>query len=927
MTNASRVCAECGATVFADAPQGVCSACLFRTGLALLDDEDAKAFEPTVARMLKDFGDYEVLEEIGRGGQGVVYRARQKSLNRIVALKVIGLAHWATEAHAKRFRLEAEAAARLNHPCIVPIYEVGERDGACYFSMGLVEGGQLDAVGKSEPIPIRHAAELIAKLARTLSYAHEHGILHRDIKPGNILLDATGEPHLTDFGLARLVETESSVTRTMEVLGTPSYMAPEQAVGNNAGVTSATDIYGLGALFYQLLTGHPPFAAGTTYETVRLVLDTEPRHPRLWNRKIDRDLATICLKCLDKDPPRRYSSALALAEDLERWLKHEPIRARRTGLVIRGKKWVRRNPSIAVMAAMLLVLAVPLGVMIWKNESEGSAASNPAPPEKSIAVLPFSNLSKEQENAFFADGVQDEILSDLAKVADLKVISRTSVMPYKSGIARNLRQIGQQLGVAHVVEGSVQRVGNRVRVNAQLVDTRTDRHLWAQTYDRDLADVFAIQSEIAKTIADQLQAKLSPSEKNAIERPPTTDISAFDLYVRAKSERADDFKIVDLLTQAVARDPSFFDAYCQLAFAHDWLYFLGVDHTSARLASAEAALQAASRLRPDAGETHLARGQNLYWGYRDYDGALAELEIARQTLPNDARIFKLTGRIERRQGRWEESTRELERSAELDPRDIETLDDIALSYLLCRRYPDAKRWYARALAFEPNDAETKVLLAYVDFAWKADTRPLHQTIDSIRATNPAAMSSHAQWWLYYALADRDAAAAKNALIALGENAILFTHNVPLNRPFIEGVIARMIKDNEKGRSAFTAARVEQEKIVQAQPNYGPALCVLGLIDAGLGRKEEALREGRRAVELLPVEKDAMEGPALINYLAMIAAWVGDKDLACEQLASIIRRPSSPSYGQLKLLPFWDPLRGDPRFEKLVEESKQPVALK
>src|SRR5881398_2230873 len=574
MTNASRVCAECGATVFADAPQGVCSVCLFRTGLALFDNKDDKAFEPTIARMPKDFGDYEVLEEIGHGGQGVVYRARQKSLNRIVALKVIGLAHWATEADVKRFRLEAEAAASLNHPCIVPIYEVGERDGACYFSMGLVEGGQLDAVAKREPIPIRRAAELIAKLARTVSYAHEHGILHRDIKPGNILLDAKGEPHLTDFGLARLVETESTVTRTMEVLGTPSYMAPEQAVGNDAAITSATDVYGLGAVLYQLLTGHPPFAGGTTFETVRLVLDTEPRQPRLLNPKIDRDLDTICLKCLEKDPKRRYASALALAEDLERWLKHEPIRARRTGLVTRGRKWVRRDPSIAVLAALLLVLAVPLGLMIWKNESERPKTSNAAPPEKSIAVLPFSNLSTEQENAFFADGVQDEILTDLARVADLKVISRTSVMPYKSGIARNLRQIGQQLGVAHLVEGSVQRSGNRVRVNAQLVDARTDRHLWAQTYDRDLADVFAIQSEVAEQIVSQLKTSLSPREKAAIEEKPTADISAFDLYTRAKNillrasfvataGNAGLLEAVDLLNQAVARDPSFFDAYCQ----------------------------------------------------------------------------------------------------------------------------------------------------------------------------------------------------------------------------------------------------------------------------------------------------------------------------------------------------------------------------
>src|SRR5438445_2277517 len=260
--------------------------------------------------MLGDLGDYELLEEIGRGGQGVVYRARQKSLNRTVALKIIVLGHWATARHLKRFRLEAEAAASLNHPSIVPIHEIGERDGGGYVSMNLIEGGQLDEVVRREAISIRRAAELIAKLARTVHYAHEHGILHRDIKPGNILLDGEGEPHLTDFGLARLIETESTVTRTTEALGTPSYMAPEQAQGDNGQVTSATDVYGLGAVLYHLLTGHPPFAGGTTYETVRLVLGTEPREPRLWNPKIDRDVATICLKCHEKDPERRYPFAL-----------------------------------------------------------------------------------------------------------------------------------------------------------------------------------------------------------------------------------------------------------------------------------------------------------------------------------------------------------------------------------------------------------------------------------------------------------------------------------------------------------------------------------------------------------------------------------------------------------------------------------------
>jgi serine/threonine-protein kinase len=591
-----------------------------------------------------------------------------------------------------------------------------------------------------------------------------------------------------------------------------------------------------------------------------------------------------------------------------------------------------------IVAAVIIFATLAVGILLFRhNRAPGATTTSTAGSEKSIAVLPFENLSRDPDNAFSADGVQDEILTDLARIADLKVISRTSVMQYKGGVARNLREIGQQLGVAHVVEGTVQRVGNRVRVNAQLIDARTDKQLWGQVYDRDLADVFAIQSEIAKTIADQLQAKLSPREEKAIERSPTSDITAFDLYARAKNilltpssgGKADLQQAVDLLTQAVARDPSFFDAYCQLAYAHDALYFFGLDHTSARLALAEAALQAASRLRPDAGETHLARGQNLYWAYRDYDGALAELEAARQTLPNDARIFRLTGYIQRRQGHWEESTRNLERAAELNPRDIETLGagGVAGNYSLLRRYAEAKPWFARVLAFEPNDAVTKVSLAGLDFDWKADTRPLHQTIDSIRGTNPAAPRSIVNDWLICALAERDGTAAKNALIALGENAILFNDNVLFNRAFVEGVIARMTKDDEKARSAFTAARAEQEKIVQAQPNYGLALCVLGLIDAGLGRKEEALREGRRAVELLPVEKDALNGIAMIKYLAMIAAWAGDKDLACEQLAIATRHPSPISFGQLKLLPFWDPLRGDPRFEKLVEEAKKPVELK
>src|SRR6266511_3595508 len=611
--------------------------------------------EASAARLPREFGDYELLEEIGRGGQGVVFRAWQKSLNRTVAVKIIEIGQLTTSAHLKRLRREAEAAAKLNHPGIVPIYEVGERDGTYYFSMRFVEGDALDEVVDRGSMSVRQAAELIAKVARTVHYAHEHGILHRDIKPGNILLDANGEPHLSDFGLARLVEHGSTLTGTLEVMGTPCYMAPEQAVGNNAALCRGTDVYGLGAVLYELLTGNPPFSGATTYETIHLLLDSEPRQPRLLNRKIDRDLSAVCLKCLEKNPRYRYSSALELAEDLERWLWHEPIRAKRSGFFTHARKWVQRNPMIAALITLSVLLAAGLGVMTWERESVRRIPAG-------IAVLPFENLSDNKEDAFFADGVQDDILTKLAKIADLKVISRTSVMGYRD--KQNMRQIGDELGVSHVLEGSVRRVGARLHMNTQLIDTRTDTHIWAEQYDRDLNDLFAIQSEVAQKVAQRLRAKITAAERLAIERRPTGDLVAFDLYSRAihmfpgasfGGGMANFGHAIDLLNQAVARDPSFFDAYCQLAWAHDELYHGGLDHTPARLLLAEAAIQAAFRLRPDDGETHLARAWNLYHGRLDYDGALAELEVARQTLPNDSGLFETMGFVLRRQGHWERS--------------------------------------------------------------------------------------------------------------------------------------------------------------------------------------------------------------------------------------------------------------------------------
>src|SRR5438067_3385484 len=775
MIRVFRICRKCGAKIFSDAPRGLCTACVLETALGIFPDavaadqeneatnrrmgESARSPSPRFADspfqsvpMLGELGDYELLEEIGRGGQGVVFRARQKSLNRIVALKVIILGQWASKAHLKRFRLEAEAAARLEHPSIVPIHEVGERDGSCYFSMKLVEGGQLDEVVRRTPMSIWQAAELIAKVARTVHYAHEHGILHRDIKPGNILLDRKGEPQLTDFGLARLVETESTMTRTLDVLETPSYMAPEQAMGNNAAVSSVTDIYGLGAVLYQLLTGQPPFAGGATYETIKLLLDTEPRQPRLLNPKIDRDLSTICLKCLEKDPKRRYPSALALAEDLERWVRHEPIQARHTGVFARGGKWVRRNPTSALLVASLVGLAAAASWIVWKSEFIRHPVTN------GIAVLPFENLSEQKEDGAFVDGVQDDILTKLAKIADLKVISRTSVMEYRG--KRNLRQIGNDLRVSHVLEGSVRRAGTVLHMNAQLIDTRTDTHVWAEEYDRNLNDLFTVQSEIAQKVVQHLHAKLSASEKASVEERPTQDLVAYDFYVRAVSmiynaqvpftssgcgncpAREEDSSsnnstqsnlpdAVELLNKAVARDPNFFLAYCQLAFAHDL-----IGNTPARLAMAKSAIDSAFRLRPDSGEAHLALAWHLFWGYSDYDRARAELALAQQSLPNNPQVYELAGSMDRSQRRWVDAIHNLERACELDPRNLPYLINLGSTYLWLHDYEQHAKIMDRIVALHPERRPGWIFRASIDVYRRADTGPLRAAIDKI-LTNEA----------------------------------------------------------------------------------------------------------------------------------------------------------------------------------------------
>ena len=573
-------------------------------------------------------------------------------------------------------------------------------------------------------------------------------------------------------------------------------------------------------------------------------------------------------------------------------------------------------PAILKQIRAEKTTAAPLAVT-------SAAQSASSIPEKSIAVLPFENLSRDPDNAFFTDGVQDQILTALAKVADLKVISRTSAMQYKSGIARNLREIGQQLGVAHLLEGSVQRAGNKVRVNAQLIDARTDAHLWAENYDRPLADVFAIQSEIAQSIAEQLQARLSSRERKAIAEAPTTDLVANELYLRARKLQdfggADGYRqAIGLLEEAVRRDPKFALAYAALSAVHLILYWEGTDHTLARREQARIALQKAQELQPDAGGVHLAAGRYAYHGFRDYDRARQEFEAALRVLPNHSPVYMITAAVDRRQGRWDDALRHFDRAVELDPLNFTNLQESAFTREILNRFEEARPLLERALAINPKNSHVRVELAMLPYYQAADVRAWRVEMDKILGEGREATSPAALWLVQCALAERNAAAADAALAVIPEAGAANPYdNSVTPREFFVGLVARTFGDKAGAEAAFTRARVIAAKKAEEQPEYAAAWSLLGMCDAALGHKSDAIAEGRRACELLPVAKDAMDGPSFLNNLAVIYAWVGEKDLALQALAELARTPGGITFGELKLQPQWDPLRGDPRFEQLV----------
>src|SRR5882724_898512 len=931
-------CPQCGSG--SRVKRGLCLSCLLSQGLP---EETATEMSQTgeghSAETLEDvlgeidvrdadwrLGNYQILEEIGRGGMGVIYRARQRHSRRIVALKRVLAYHADSQETLARFRREAEAAAHLDHPNILPIYEVGQcEDELPFFSMKFAAGGSLVETAPALRREPRRAAALMARVARAVQYAHVRGILHRDLKPANILLDGHGEPLVSDFGLATWLDGVSDLTHSLTIFGTPGYIAPEQAnpaLAEAAKLTPAADVYSLGAILFDLLTGRPPFLGEHALAVIQQASENSAPKLRSLVPTLDRDLETICAKCLERDPTARYRSAGALAEDLERWLEGRSILARPVSLPVRLWRWSKRNRMTAAMTALSMALATVVGTLIWKGEFAS------APPTTGIAVLPFESLSGDKDNTFFADGVYDGVSSKLAKLANLRVISHQSVARFRG--LHNTYKIGRALNVPYVLEGSVRReAAGRIHLNTKLIDTRTNTQVWAEEYDRDLTDLFAIQSEIAQKVADNFFDKASSTEKAAIQEAPTTDLVAYDLYLRGKqlvdgisfSTRAkeDLLQAVRLLEQAVARDPSFVIAYDLLAGAHDRIYFLGFDHTEARLHLAEAAMQSIRRLSPESGETHLAFAQHLYWAYGDYDRAQEELAAARRTLPNESRIPLMSGYIDRRQGRWEKSLEEMNKALELDPHNFSILQQISLTYQALRRYKEMGTTLDSALAMAPKDIPSRVRRAWIDLESRANPKPLHTAIETILAEDPNAAHVLAVEWLFLSLRERDPDAAQRALATMpAGGGGCFDENIPFPNSWCEGLAARLRGDESAARAAFINARMELVQMMRDQRDYAPALCALGVVDAALGSKEGAVREGKRAVELLPASKSAIENAMLTQYLAVIYAWTGDKDRAIERLAELAKLPGSHlSYGHLRLHPFWDPLRGDPRFEAIV----------
>ncbi|MEP6936812.1 MAG: FlgO family outer membrane protein [Chthoniobacterales bacterium] len=895
-------------------------------------------------------GSYVTIREIGRGGMGAVYLAKRADgeFEKQVAIKILKRGT-DTDELLRRFRAERQILAGLDHPNIARLLDAGTTDdGLPYFIMDYIVGEPVTRYLATHRLSIRDRLQLFLKICGAVEAAHQRLIVHRDLKPGNILVDKAGEPKLLDFGIAKLLapgEDSLELTATGQERLTAICASPEQALGRP--VTVASDIYALGALLYEMLTGEKPHQFSTPHpsraELAQVIAEKDPTPPSdavsdpAAKDELRGDVDQIVLRAMRKEPELRYQSIDKLTAHIRSFLAGERVHARQSIFTSRRQLDRKQRFRIPIGLALASVLILGGGLTLLflspaklqrllRISSETQLHSTLPIPDKSIAVLPFQNLSEQKENAFFADGVQDQILTDLAKVSDLRVISRTSVEQFRTGAKHNLREISQQLGAAHVLEGSVQRAGNRVRVVAKLVDARRDSQIWGETYDRELADVFAIQSDIAQAIVRQLQVRLLPQEKAGIEERPTSDLAAYDLYLRAKEivdshldaqdPEASLLQAIRLLGEATRRDPKFTVAYSYTARAHSLLFGLDLDQSEARIRQADQALQAALRLRPDSAEAHLAKADYHFRCFLDLPAAQKELEIARLGLPNSTPLYVLTGNVNRRQNKWSEAERNFTKAVELDPRNPDAVNYLADTQILIRRFSDAMRTYehARATGLEPPILSVR--MAIIDFAATGSTTRLRAAL-SAAPPGLDVGGGETPLRILIALADHDYGAAERALTASPRTDfqdVDFSFYYP--RSWYEGIIARAQGDQNKARSAFAATRTILEQRLKAMPTQRTR-AVLAQVYAALGLRELAIREARQAVEMMPIVRDAYESPLVLQGLAQVYAWSNEKDRALELLETLVRIPGYLSYGYLRVDPAWEPLRGDPRFEAIV----------
>jgi serine/threonine protein kinase/Tfp pilus assembly protein PilF len=879
--------------------------------------------------------------ELGHGAMGVTYKAFDVHLQCPVALKLIRARFIGDTSSRQRFVREARAAASVRHPNVASVFHLGESAGNYFYAMEFVDGETLQKlIRRLGRIETDMALDVVALVAAGLSAIQKQRLVHRDVKPSNIMIvleeGRVESVKIIDLGLAKVAADEPTISTDGVFTGTPGYASPEQFVGLVTDIRS--DLYSLGITLWEMLTGKLPFQGSVgelMYQHQHAALPIEKM------RSFPAPIVVLLEVLLAKSPDQRFQNPAELLRALsiakEALLSGVPLTPEqlRAGEQIDTQPLKRKQKKhgfhrLATLGLCASVLGAACIFFFYGESFLHRKVIEAIPAEKSIAVLPFESLSDSKSDIYFADGVQDEILNSLAKIAQLKVISRTSVMQYRADKKRDLRQIANALGVANVLEGTVRRDGNRVRVSTDLVDARSDNTVWADSYDRDLTNIFSIQSEIAQTVALRLSAQLSPKERKDIEEKPTDNLEAYDLYLQAKqlipressalvlnvTEVATFKKGISLLEEATRKDPKFALAYCLIAKAHDFLYDDQLDHTPERRALADAAVNEALRLRPDLAEVHLATALHLYTCYGDFERARVQIAIAAQSLFNSPDLLELTALIDQVQGRWEQATAGLERAASLDPRNPELLNVLAWQYFDVRRYQDAERIQDRLIELEPNQPLFPLWKAVQAFYQKADLGRVRTAIDALPASTRDDISV-TNLRVYCAMLERDFKTAHDIVEKSPNEEIMFLGAIIPRR--CADIWLEMVQGNHPTMEEFSSTREQLYRKVEADPTNARLLSVLGCVDIALGAKQIAISEAKRAIEMLPMSKNAVQVPNLVENLALVYAWANEPDLALETLYPLVKIPSGVHYGELILDPGWNPLRKDPRFSKLLTE--------